>query len=271
MRRLIAVTVVAVLVALLLPAAPSGAGAGATTDVYAVHGLNLAFQDSADDGGTNVTVCTGDQVLIPDFEFGQVVGPVPVPSGQAVSIQVYGGAGEDCANPAGAPLIDQEVTPTGDVVALVATSNGDQFNPELLPFAIDVSCVDPGSGRAVAAHAANAPEVDVVNTDLGASVGMISYGEQISGPLPAGTYGIEIYVAPDGPLVTSFPFTVVAGEVGVGFAVGNQPVEGLTPVVLIPFAGAVPTCEQPTTTTTVAPTTTTAAAQPTALQPTFTG
>ena len=106
---------------------PATAGAQDTTDVFVVHGLNVGGQSAQADGGTNVTVCAGDTALIPDFEFGQIVGPVALPSGAAVGIQVYTNGGVDCAAPIGETLlIDQSVTPSGRPVAVVATSTAEE-------------------------------------------------------------------------------------------------------------------------------------------------
>ena len=269
MRRLIIGFAVVLLVALAVPTLP--AGAQATTAVYAVHGLNLDGQSSPGAGGTAVTVCAGTSEIAADFQFGQIIGPLELPTGTEVSLQVYVGA-EDCAtaDPAGA-LIDQSVTPTGEAVALVATSNGEQLAPELLPIPLDLSCVPPGSGGAVAVHAANAPLVDVVNTTLGASVGEISYGQQIAGALPAGEYGVEVYVVggPPDPAM-SFQITVSDGAVTIGYAVGNQPGEGTTPLVLIPQVIDVETCEVPPPTAPPA-TSPPSSAAPATAAPTFTG
>lgn len=274
MKRALIAIAAAALLAVALPAVP--VDAQATTDVYVVHGLNLDGQDSPDDGGTAVTVCAGGQnpPLIADFQFGDVVGPVALPSGQAVLVTVYDTAGVDCADPgdANVRIPETEVIPEGAAVAVVATSNGEQLDPELLPIPLDVSCVDAGSGRAVAVHAANAPKVDVVNTDLGISVGEISYGEQISGELPAGTYGIEVFVVGDDTEpVMAFDVDVVEGTVSAGIAVGGQPVasSGTTPLVIVPLTIPVDTCTTDTTPTTAPPTTAAAAAA--AAQPSFTG
>ena len=266
MKRVIIAAAAAALLALAVPASP--VGAQATTDVYAVHGLNLAGQSAP--GGTAVTVCAGDAEIDPSFEFGDVIGPLPLPSGVEVSLQVYSGAGNDCAAPVGEVVLDQAVTPSGAVVALVATSNGERLDPELVAIPLDLSCVDPGNGGAVAVHAANAPRVDVVNTTLGFSVGEISYGEQIAGALPVGDYDIEVFVV-DGPPDPAMSFTVpvTAGNTTIGYAVGNQPSEGPTPLVLIPQVIPVGTCETPPTT--AAPTTAPPAAAPATAQPSFTG
>ena len=110
--RSVLAAVAAVTLAVML--VPATAGAQDTTDVFVVHGLNLDGQSAQADGGTNVTVCAGDAALIEDFEFGQIIGPVELPSGGAVPVVVYGGASVDCAAPGGATaLITQEVTPSG--------------------------------------------------------------------------------------------------------------------------------------------------------------
>jgi hypothetical protein len=280
MRRALLALAAMALLAVVVPSSP--VDAQATTDVYVVHGLNTGGQSSPDDGGSNVTVCSGDETLLPDFQFGDVAGPVPLTSGEAVPIQVYVNGGEDpdpvdCADPEDQLVIDQTVTPEGAAVALVATDNdeGVRFAPELLPIPLDVSCVDAGTGRAVAVHSANAPTVDVVNTDLDASVGIISYGEQISGSLPVGTYGIEVFVV-DGPPepVLAFDFPVPEGLASIGYAVGGIPVDSPEPVpspfVIIPQTIAVGTCAAPPPPPPPPAPPTTAAAATTA-QPSFTG
>ena len=112
--------------------------------------------------------------------------------------------------------------------------------------------------------------MDVVNTTLDFSAGEISYGEQIDGQLPAGDYDIEVFVV-DGPPEPAMSFTVpvTAGNTTIGCAVGNQPGEGPTPLVLIAQVIPVSTCEAPPTPT-PAPTAPPAATPATA-QPAFTG
>ncbi len=117
-----------------------------TTDLYLVHGLNLAFQTSQDERGDPVTVCTGPTSLVPDLPFGDVAGPVPVPTGHDLSVQVYPTANVDCEAPPGPALIDQTVGPTATAYVALATSFGEQFAPELIGGPIDTSCVEPGAG-----------------------------------------------------------------------------------------------------------------------------
>ena len=67
----------------------------------------------------------------------------------------------------------------------------------------------------------------------------------------------------------SFTVPVTEGNTTIGYAVGNQPGEGPTPLVLIAQVIPVSTCEAPPTT--AAPTTAPPAATPAAAQPAFTG
>lgn len=171
-------------------------------------------------------------------------------------------------------VLEQTVTPTGAAVSLVVTSFGETIVPELVPIPLDVACVDPGNARLSAVHTANAPEVDVFNTDLGISVGTLSFGEQITGQLPAATYGIEVYVVDGSPEpVLAFDFDAVEGTLSLGYAVGGLPLQlGPTPLVIVPQAITVPTCEPPATEppATPAPTAPSTAAAATA-RPAFTG
>jgi hypothetical protein len=272
MRRgaVIAMTVLAVV--LLAPTGPLPVGAGAVTDVYVVHGFNRAGQ--TEPGGTAVTVCADDELVAADLQFGDVIGPLSVPSDVDVDVDVYSGAGNDCAAPVGEVVLEQTVTPTGVAVSLVVTSFGEMIVPELVPIPLDVECVDPGNARLSAVHTANAPEVDVVNTDLGVSVGTLSFGEQITGQLPAAIYGIEVFVVDGAPEpVLAFDFDAVEGTLSVGYAVGGLPLGEPTPYVIVPQAIPVATCEPPATEppTTATPTTASSAAAAATARPTFTG
>jgi hypothetical protein len=255
MRRLSGVLLIAALVALILPFDGAGAQSGPpftipTTRAWVVHGLNLDGQSSPDDRGTSVTVCSGAATVVGDLQFGDVIGPVDLRSGGDESLQVYLGADVDCADPGAAALLIDQAVPEATTAALVATSNGVELAPELLVVPLDLSCVEVGTGRAVAVHAANAPEVDVVNTNLGGSVGTLSYGEQLAGPLPPGTYGIDVFTVDEPPaLVTSFDVDVIEGAAGIGYAVGGQPDDPSTPIVLVPQQIDVGLCSGPTETT----------------------
>ena len=256
---------------------PVSAGAGgATTDVYAVHGLNLGGQTAQADGGTNVTVCAGDTnpALIADFEFGDIIGPVPVPTGSSLPLKVYAGAGVDCEAPGGATLlIDQTLAsvPAG-TVAVIATVDPPSQVRLLEILALDVACADAGNGRLTGAHFANAGSVDVLVN--GGAAGSLVYGEDLTADLPAATYSVQVDLGAT-PIVGPANIPVTAGNNTIVYVVGNQETEGNTPVVPLIQNLAIPTCEAGVspTTTPPPPTTTppTPAAAPVAAQPTFTG
>jgi len=234
---------------------------GDSTDVYVVHGLNLDFQTSQGDGGTAVTVCSDGVSLVPDLEFGDVAGPLPVASDQDLLIRVYTGAGIDCESTLDAPLIDQVVTPDGDAFAVVATSNGDQVSAELIGGPIDTTCVQQGTGAATIVHAANAGELEVYFPGFGDVFGVLSFDESLSLRLIVDTYQVGMYVpTPNSDPVLAFDLPVRAETVTVAYAVGGQPVDGDTPTVAIVQGIGVEVCDQP------AP-----AASPEAAEPVFTG
>ena len=235
-----------VVVAFVMPASP--ARAQDTTDVYVVHGLNLGDQTAQGDGGTNVTVCADDAELIADFEFGQIAGPVALPTGTSVNIDVYGGASEDCAAPAAAPLITADVAPTGAAVALAATSSGGTLG--LTAFPLNVSCTDEGNGRLTAAHASG-DTGEVVVSVAGDAAGNLTFGNSLDAELPAQSYSVEVTLGGT-PVVGPADIPVTAQNNQLVFVVGN--IAGGTPTPVVPLLNEipVPTCE-PATTTTTAP------------------
>jgi hypothetical protein len=238
--------------ALAIPVAP--AGAQDTTDVYVVHGLNLADQNAQTDGGTNVTVCADDTELIADFEFGQINGPVPLPSGAAVNIDVYVGASQDCAAPPGAPLITADVTPTGAAVALVANSqtNSPDSDYSLTAFPLDVDCADEGNGRLTAAHA-SADTGEVAVLVAGNPAGNLTFGNSLDADLAADAYSVEVTLG-GSPVVGPTDIPVNAQNNQLVFVVGNIG-DPATPVVPLLEEIPIPTCVPDTTTTTAAPAT----------------
>jgi hypothetical protein len=255
MKRLTGTLIsLAALAGLLL--AGTSASAQDTTDVYVVHGLNLDGQTAQGDGGTNVTVCADDaaEPLIADFEFGQIIGPVALPSGSAVNIDVYVGASQDCETPPGSPLITADVTPTGAAVALVANAatNSPDSDYSLTAFPLDASCTDAGNGRLTAAHA-SADTGEVAVLVAGEPAGNLTFGNSLAAELAAGTYSVEVTLGGN-PVVGPADIPVSAQNNQLVFVVGNIGQD--TPVVPLLREIPVPTCE-PDTTTTTAPSTTT--------------
>ncbi len=280
MRRLVLLAAGALLAALLLPLTPVAAGAGGTTDVYLVHGLNLESQEGP--GGSAVTVCAGDARLVADFQFGDTAGPLALPTGIAVDVTVYLGGDVDCADPGATPSFTDSVTPEGDAVAVVATAEAGERVPVpvLQPFPIDVGCVAAGQGRLTGNHAALAPAVDVLLGD--AVVGQLSFGEQLGADLPVGG-GYEISIEAGGSVVLGPIDLSIFEAVGTNvFVVGGLPASpvmeepdelvpvGLptTPFVALTLDVELALCDTPLEPTT---TSTAAAAAAAAATPRFTG
>jgi hypothetical protein len=251
---------------------------GATTQVQLRHGLNLGGQTGDGQGGTPTTWCSGTTVIFSGLEFaGGAIGPDPVafgfarPSGEPWPLQVYEGDFPSCAAPEGALLVDETVTPEGAAMAVVLTSNDPQGTPELLVVPIDYSCTAAGTGRGVIVHAANAPEVEVLDTALGASVGTIAHGEQVVVPVSVGTthrFELRLVGGAAEPVAVLDPVEVAEpGNLIVWYLHGNQPGDPTTPFAVARYldvTGRPGVCETPAGPE--AP-----AAEPTPAPPTVTG
>jgi len=243
-RKIIVVVVMALAAGAFVLVGPgsSPVDAGATTEVFAVHGLNLNGQTAQTDRGTPVTVCGGDDnpPLISDFQFGDVVGPVPVPTGSSLRVKVYQGAGVDCEI-GGALLIDQTIdsVPAGRV-ALVATAGPSSEGFELLPVTIDVECIFPGDGRLRGVHAANAGTVDLLID--GNVAGPLDYGQSLAANFKPDTYSVQVNLGGN-PILGPADVTVKEATSTTVYVVGNQQQE--TPVVALIQETVQPVCEPP--------------------------
>lgn len=258
--------VVAITQTISLPYATPLAG---KTDVYAVHGLNLAGQTTPAAGGTDVTVCANGAVLIADFQFGQISPKVTLDTGATIALKVFVGANQPCTGTS--PLISQDVTvPDVDAVALVATSGPGTFAPTLAPFVLDVTtppaCFPvPAKADAVgsdarlqAVHAAAAGPV-TLSVDGSTLPGTLAYGATASNDVPSDIYTVAVNLNGT-PIVGPVDLDLAACTSTVAYVVGNQ---------------APPTPTTTTTSTTTSTTTTTtppsAAAAAVAATPRFTG
>ncbi|MEZ5136938.1 MAG: hypothetical protein R2699_18305 [Acidimicrobiales bacterium] len=132
----------------------------------------------------------------------------------------------------------------------------------------DVACVEDGSGRVTARHAADVGTVDVLADGGVLFAGLPNLG-QASGDVPAATYAVGI--APTGsltPVIGPVDLPVPAAIDTQVYAYGG--VEGPAGVFIVEAPLTV--CAVPIqTTTTTAPTPTTTAAAPATVTPSFTG
>jgi hypothetical protein len=236
-----------------------------SSQVYVVHALDAT---GAGLGGTTVTVCLDGSPVdgLTSFSMGDAVGPVTLPAGD-YNILVMVGA--DAACDPGTAVINQDVTvPAGsNNLSLVAFWSVELEGPALGAFSNPIECTEPGEGRAVARHVADAPPVNLVTGGNTVATGLAN-GAQAALDLPADTYPIDVVIPPS-TTVASVDLPVVSAQVTIAYVAGNSPVligngsSELTPVTAFTQILSAETCAPVTTTTTAAPTTTTAAPTPT--------
>ncbi|MGI9643363.1 MAG: DUF4397 domain-containing protein [Acidimicrobiia bacterium] len=205
MRRLMTI-LVAAMMAISLLALPAIAADG-DAELSVVHGIT----DTAVDVYANGAPVPGLQ----NWTFGNVAGPLTLPSGDYL-IEIYGaGAGPSGGETAAAPVLSGTVAlPPGGNVTAVAYLAGDGSGAgtaSLAAFNNDTTLTNVGQGRVTARHLANAPAVDVL---AGGAVlfGNVSNGQSGAADVPPGTYGVSINAA--GTPTQVFPATGTA-DIGV--------------------------------------------------------
>ncbi len=190
--------------ALVLALAATGARAEMTYVVHGIPGGDLGLSDALP-----VDVSVGGVCALEDFEFGDVVGPVPVVEA-AADIQIfladdYGAPGCD-----GTLVLDLPNVPFGGAAsAIIAhlTGDGSPGAGDVLAvgitgskFDLDLSGTTPGKGRLIAHHTAQAPTVDVDIWRGNRIRGVIEVedfmpGEQEQADLRAGNWRLRLRVA----------------------------------------------------------------------------
>jgi hypothetical protein len=202
MKRLIATATFAMLLVL------SPGLAGAQTEMtYIVHGI--PGQDLGLSADLPVDVSVGGACALEDFVFGDIVGPVPV-TVPAADIKVY--LADDDGDPGcdGTLVLDLPgVLFGGEISAIVAklTGDGNPGTGDVLSvgitadkFDLDFSATQPGKGRLIAHHTAQAPTVDVdLQRGRGArsatEVEDFMSGGQIQADLNPGNWRLRLRVA----------------------------------------------------------------------------
>ena len=141
--------------------------------------------------GLTVDVCVNGSVAIPNFNPGDLAGPLALPAG-TYTVAVFGTSPtQDCS---GTPAIGPIDLPLAAGMNYTAVAHlGATGTPTATLFTNDTSAAGAGEGKATVRHAAaNAEGVEiVVNGSI--SLGTFNNGEQL-GPvaLAAGTYSAEI-------------------------------------------------------------------------------
>jgi hypothetical protein len=184
--------IVGVMLAVLM-LVPLGAGvataAAGDAQLSVVHGIPNAVVDVYVDGTET----------IPNFEFTDLAGPLPLPAG-TYSVGVYA----DGEGPGDTAILAADLTlPPGGNVTAVAHLDG-AGAPMLSAFNNDTTLTNVGQGRVVVNHLAKAPAVDVL---AGGSVlfGALENGDWAAADVPPATYPVTLNVA--GTTTQAFPAT----------------------------------------------------------------
>ena len=115
-------------------------------EVTVVHGIP----------NTPVTVYANNKVLIRDFVFGKVVGPVALAPGRyALAVRPYGASAKS------KPILATSVKVVAGENATVVANLTATGSPNLSVFANPTTAIPMGDARVIVRHVAEAPGVDV--------------------------------------------------------------------------------------------------------------
>jgi hypothetical protein len=206
---------------LALAAATSGAGLVATAvaaqgamatsaKVTVVHGIPH----------TPVTVYADGKVLIKDFKFGNVVGPVSLAPGRyAIAVRAFG------ASPTSKAILATTVKVSAGENASIAANLTATGTPELSVLANPTAAPPSGDARVIVRHLAEAPGVDVYagKTSSPALITDLVNGKSATANVPAGTYPISVYVTgtKTKPVIGPATLHFAAGKTYVIYAIGS--------------------------------------------------
>ena len=190
---------------------PAHASSMATTaEVSVVHGIPKV----------PVTVYANNKVLIKDFKFGQVVGPVSLAPGKySLAIRPFGAAAST------KPILAASVSVVAGENATVEANLSAAGKPTLSVFANPTTALAMGMTRVIVRHTAQAPGVDVYAgpTSKAPLISNLVNGKSATAVVPAGTYTIGVYVhgTKANPAIGPAKFHFVAGKTYVIYAIGS--------------------------------------------------
>lgn len=181
-----------------------------TAEVTVIHGIPKV----------PVTVYANGKVLIKDFKFGSVVGPVSLQPGKyALAVRPYG------ASASTHPLLATTVRVVAGENATVVANLTAAGKAKLSVFANPTSSLAMGMARVIVRHTAQAPSVDVYAgpTTKSALISNLANGKSATASVPAGTYTIGVYVhgTTTKPAIGPAKFTFAAGTTYVIYAIGS--------------------------------------------------
>ena len=181
-----------------------------TAEVTVIHGIPKV----------PVTVYANGKVLIKDFKFGSVVGPVSLKPGKyALAIRPFG------ADAMSKPILAASVSVVAGENATVEANLTAAGKPTLSVFANPTSTLAMGMARVIVRHTAQAPGVDVYAgpTTKAALISNLLNGKSATAVVPAGSYTIGVYVhgTKNHPAIGPAKFKFAAGTTYVIYAIGS--------------------------------------------------
>jgi len=192
-------TLALAIAALMAFAIPAGAQEG-SGNISVIHGVP----------GLTVDVFVNGELTIPDFEPGDVAGPLELPAGDYDLAVSPAGAGLDAAVLTGAATVTDGLN-----ASIVANLDADG-NPALNIFVNDTSTVAAGEARLIVRHTAAAPAVDILLADGTPLFEGVENPQEGQVDVPAGSYDVEI--APAGAGVDASVFSAPGVELAEGTA-----------------------------------------------------
>jgi hypothetical protein len=148
--------------------------------------------------GLTVDVYVNDDLTLDDFEPGDLAGPLDLPAG-SYEVDITASDAADNSSPVLSATLD--VAAGGNYTAVAHLTEGG--DPTVTPFVNDTEAAGAGEGKLTARHTAQAPEVTVFVD--GGEVASFTNPNEISAPLPAGEYDVELQAG--GAAVATTPST----------------------------------------------------------------
>jgi hypothetical protein len=197
MRRWTLSALVAALVLALAPAAAAQTDGGQVTVIHGIPGLT-------------VDVFVNGDETVPDFEPGDVAGPLDLPAGDYDLAIAPAGEGIDAA------VLTGMATVTDGLNASIIAHLTEAGDPTISIFVNDTSEIAGGESRLVVRHTAAAPTVDILLADGTELFTGVSNPQEGQVDVPAGSYDVEI--APAGAGVDGSVFSAPGVELAEGTA-----------------------------------------------------
>jgi Domain of unknown function (DUF4397) len=141
---------------------------------YIVHGIPGRDVGAAYSPSFPIDVAADGACVVKNAQFGNIIGPVEIPSGTVTFLAYTANAANPCSGPA--ILGAQAGVAPGQTISVVAGENAKRaltFNPLI----VDLTPVALNSGRVVVYHQADAPTLDVVGAALTADQQNVTFSD----------------------------------------------------------------------------------------------